>query len=450
MENKIKNYLVLIFIHIAIGGLVYIAPIFAKVYGYGILFVSLFFIFKTRNKNNEVLYASAYIVGSEVFLRMTNGNPNHEFSKYSVILFLLIGMIYSGISKYAIMYWVFLLLLLPGIYIGTQDLGLDMPNIRKTIFFNISGPVCLGIASLYCYNRKLTIDELNNIILLIGLPIISCAIYLSLYTPTNLRESLTGTGSNSELSGGFGPNQVATALGIGIFVFFSRVLLQSRNKIFLVVNLVLAILISYRGLLTFSRGGIITGFAMVVVLLFVIYLYSTKVSKLKLIYVISLMVTVFLSIWIFTETKTDGLIGKRYANQDALGRTKETNFTGREQLAEGEIEMFLSNPFFGVGAGKGTEIRSQEMGYLVASHDELTRMLGEHGFFGILGLVVLFFTPVFLYLDNKQHIYMFCFLIFWFLTINHAAMRTAAPSFIYALALLKIKFNYDEEVTLHR
>ena len=112
--------------------------------------------------------------------------------------------------------------------------------------------------------------------------------------------------------------------------------------------------------------------------------------------------------------------------------------------------MFLENPFFGVGAGKGTEIRTEQMGYLVASHDELTRMLAEHGMLGVLALLILLFTPIVLYLDNKQHLYLFCFIAFWFLTINHAAMRTAAPSFVYALALLKIRFTDEEEVVIRR
>ena len=67
-------------------------------------------------------------------------------------------------------------------------------------------------------------------------------------------------------------------------------------------------------------------------------------------------------------------------------------------------------------------------------------MLAEHGSLGIICLLILFITPIILYLDNKEHIYMFCFLTFWLLTINHAAMRTAAPAFIYALTLLKVKF----------
>jgi hypothetical protein len=39
---------------------------------------------------------------------------------------------------------------------------------------------------------------------------------------------------------------------------------------------------------------------------------------------------------------------------------------------------------------------------------------------------------------------MFPFLLFWFLTINHAAMRIAAPAFIYALSLLKVHFISPE------
>lgn len=449
MENKVKNYLFLILLHVGIGVVIYLVPSVSKLYGIMILLVSLYYIIKTKNNNNEVLYASAYVVGAEVFLRMTDGNPNHEFSKYSVIIFLLIGMVYSGISKNAIPYWVYILLLLPGVYIATQTISLDAPNIRKTIMFNISGAFCLGVASLYCYNRKFSFEKINNLLLIMGLPIISCAVYLILFTP-DLKEIILSTGSNSETSGGFGPNQVATALGLGMFIFFSRMIVASRNKTFLVINLLIAVTLLYRGLLTFSRGGMITGFVMIVVFLGFLYVYSRNIGKLKLFYILGLITILLVSTWAYTESQTGGLIGKRYANQDATGRVKESQLTGREDLAMGEIEMFLENPFFGVGAGKGTEIRSEKMGYLVASHDELTRMLAEHGSLGVLALLILFFTPIFLYLDNKEHIYMLCFLAFWGLTINHAAMRTAAPSFVYALSLLKIKFIYDEKSPLHR
>lgn len=450
MENKVKNYLFLIILHAVLGVVIYSAPVVSKVYGLAIFFVSIFFIIKTRNRNNEVLYAAAYVVGSEVFLRMTNGNPNHEFSKYSVIIYLVIGMIYSGFSKNAIPYWIFLLLLIPGVVIATQSIGLDAPNIRKTIMFNISGPLCLGFSALYCYNRKITIDEVNNILLVMGLPILSCAVYLTLYMPDMKFVLSNGNSSNTESSGGFGPNQVATALGLGMFIFFSRIILVSRNKIFLVINVLILVTMTYRGLITFSRGGVITGFIMMILLLMIIYAYSKNIGRFKLLYIIGFMISLLIVTWVFTETRTEGLMSKRYTNKDALGRVKESKFTGRENLIEGEIEMFLSNPFFGVGAGKGTEIRTQQMGEITASHNEVTRMLGEHGSLGILALLILFATPIFLYLDNKQNIYMFCFLVFWLLTINHAAMRTAAPSFVYALSLLKVHFHNEEKPSLHR
>lgn len=443
MENKEKNYLFLILLHVIIGVGVFLLPSISKLYGLLIFGGSVFFIVKNRNKGNEVLLASAYVVGSEVFLRMTEGNPNHEFSKYSLIIFILLGMFYSGFSRNAVPYWIFLFTLLPGIFIATQELSLQSESIRKSIFFNISGPVSLGITSIYCYNRRISINQVNRVLLYLGLPVISCTVYLFFYTSYNIKVNLTGTGSNVDLSGGFGPNQVATILGIGMFVFFSRFLLLSKNYFFIAINLTLTFLIGYRGLLTFSRGGMITSFVMIIFLLLIVYRYSKKESRLKIIKSLSILTLIFSLLWGFTQSQTDGLIGKRYANQDALGRTKKTNLTGREDIAAGEIQMFLDNPIWGVGVAKGTEIRSAKAGYLLASHDELTRMLAEHGLFGILGLLLLIITPIILYVDNKQHIYIFCFMIFWFLTINHAAMRTASPSFIYALALLKVKFDHE-------
>ena len=142
--------------------------------------------------------------------------------------------------------------------------------------------------------------------------------------------------------------------------------------------------------------------------------------------------------WAYTSFQTRGLIDKRYANQDAAGRVKESKFTGREDVAKGEIDIFLKNPIFGVGVGKGVEVRRAETGDGTLSHDEITRMLAEHGTLGIFGLLILFFTPLFLYLENKFNMYLLCFVAFWFLTINHAAMRTAAPAFVYSLSLLNV------------
>lgn len=439
MLNKEKNYFILIILHIILGVVVFLSPKLSSFFGLLIFLVGAFFVIKTRNKNNEVLYAAAYIVGAEVFLRMTGGNLLYEFGKYGVMIFLIIGMLYSGFSKNAVPYWIFLILLIPSIIIATDSLNLGA-DIRKTIIFNISGPICLGISSLYTFNRKITIGEINNLLLIIGLPILSCAVYITLYVP-ELKEVLTGNGSNPKTSGGFGPNQVSTILGLGMFIFFSRLLFASSTKLLFFINLVIGLFMTYRGLITFSRGGMITGFLMYVLLFLFVYYYSKNKQKLKLNYFVGFFSVAFVFVLLFGENQTGGLISKRYSNQDATGRTKTSKFTGREKIAEGEINAFLENPFFGIGVAKGYELRKEQTGEMVASHDEITRMLAEHGSLGVLALLILLITPIILYLDNKQHIFMLSFFFFWLLTINHAAMRTAAPAFIYSLSLLKVSFD---------
>jgi hypothetical protein len=443
MKNEDQSYLYLILFHVVVGVLGFLVPFTAKIYGYSIFIFGIYYIIKKQNRNNEALIAAAYVVGSEVFLRMTGGNPLYEISKYGVMVFIFIGMYYSGFSKGAVPYWIFLLLLVPSVIISTFTLNFDT-DIRKAIAFNISGPVCLGLAALYTFRRKIALAEINRILLSMGLPIITCMVYLTLYTP-NVQEVITGTQSNYQTSGGYGPNQVATILGLGMFIFFSRVILDSKTKFQIILNLIVALNITYRGMLTFSRGGMITGFLMIVLLLVFLYFKSNYGGRVKLNYIIVLLVVALFATWTYTSLQTGGLINKRYSNQDAAGRVKKSQFTGREEVAQNEIDTFLKNPIFGVGVGKGVEVRENETGIFVLSHDEITRMLAEHGSLGIVALLILFFTPLVLYLENKFNMFLLCFVAFWFLTINHAAMRTAAPAFVYSLSLLNVQLGFPRK-----
>jgi hypothetical protein len=439
MKKEERSYLYLILFHIIIGVVIFLVPFTAKLYGYSMFVLGAYYVIKTQNKNNEALMAAAYIAGAEVLLRMTGGNITYEFSKYGVIVFILMGMYFSGFSKGAVPYWIFLLLLVPSVVISSFVLNFDT-NIRTTIAFNISGPVCLAVASLYTYRRKITLEQMNSLLLWTGLPIVSCTAYLTVYTP-NIRDVITGTQSNFETSGGFGPNQVATFLGLGMFIFFSRMILQSRSKFMLIINLILAMNISYRGIVTFSRGGMITGFLMIVLLFLFLYFKSNFRGRVKLNYIILVVVLAMMGVWGYTSFQTGGLINNRYANQDAQGREKVKQFTGRGDIAETEINMFLENPIFGVGVAKGAEVREAETGNFIASHDEITRMMAEHGLFGIIGMLILVITPAVLFLENKFNMFLLCFVAFWFLTINHAAMRTAIPAFVYSLSLLNVQLG---------
>ena len=442
---KERKYITLILLHALIGIILYFFKSLSIVYAISIPTIGLYYIVKNQNKNNEVLFVSAYIVGSEVFLRMTGGSLLYESAKYEVMIFLALGMFYSGFSKNAIPYWIYLLLLLPGVFIAVETLNLET-NLRKAIAFNISGPICLGIASIYCYNRKILLSQLSNILLTLALPVFSTTIYLILYTP-NIKDVLTGTGSNIETSGGFGPNQVATILGIAMFIFFSRLLLESKTKLLIIVNLVVLFNITYRGFVTFSRGGMLTGLLIIILLLVYVYFNIKTYKKIKLLVFFSFMIIALVFTWLYTSNQTGGLINKRYANQDAAGRIKESSLTGREEIWDSEIANFLDHPVFGIGVAKALEVRQEKYGgVIIASHSEISRTIAEHGTFGIIALLIILFTPFFLYLNNKQHIYMISLLLFWLLTISHSAMRIAAPAFIYSLTLLKVYIKEESSM----
>ncbi|MCX6171343.1 MAG: O-antigen ligase family protein [Flavobacterium sp.] len=442
---KERKYITLILLHALIGIILYFFKSLSIVYAISIPAIGLYYIVKNQNKNNEVLFVSAYIVGSEVFLRMTGGSLLYESAKYEVMIFLALGMFYSGFSKNAIPYWIYLLLLLPGVFIAVETLNLET-NLRKAIAFNISGPICLGIASIYCYNRKILLSQLSNILLTLALPVFSTTIYLILYTP-NIKDVLTGTGSNIETSGGFGPNQVATVLGIAMFIFFSRLLLESKTKSLIIVNLVVLFNITYRGFVTFSRGGMLTGLLIIILLLIYVYFNIKTYKKIKLLGFFSFMIIALVFTWLYTSNQTGGLINKRYANQDAAGRVKESNLSGREEIWDSEIANFLDHPVFGIGVAKALEVRQEKYGgVIIVSHSEVSRTIAEHGTFGIIALLIVFTTPILLYFNNKQHIYMISLLLFWLLTISHSAMRIAAPAFIYSLTLLKVYIKEESSM----
>ena len=410
-----------------------------------VLLLGLVIIIKNGNRNNEVLFASAYMISIEVLMRMTDGMFFNEFAKYSIIVFMVLGMCYTSFSRNSIVYWLFLLLLVPGIVISTTSLSLET-DIRKAIAFNISGPVCLAISSIYCYRRKITFGQLNSILVTLALPLVSLIVYLFLYTPS-VRDVIVGTSSNFETSGGFGPNQVSTMLGFGIFAFLALFLLYSKSKRLLAIHAFLTFVVAFRGIVTFSRGGVITGVVMILLLLFAVFKQAKGRSKFKVLVLSGFALLFSLSIWAYSSYQTRGLIDKRYANEDVVGRKKEDRLGGREQLVKTELQMFLDSPLLGIGVGKNKEYREVVTGVQAASHNEVTRMLAEHGTLGILALLILLFTPLILYLDNKQHLYLLPFFAFWLLTINHAAMRLAAPAFIYALTLLKIYSH--EKPALH-
>lgn len=444
MKNPTLQYLKFVIIHLLIGLAVFLVPPISKLYAITIILVGFRYVILRKNANNEALYVAAYIVGAEVFLRMTQGIIFEQYAKYGVMGILLIGMIYRGFSKNALPYWIFGLLLLPAIFLSFFTLNFDT-DIRKAITFNIIGPITLMVSAIYCYQRKISFEQIKTIINMLAYPLMATLVYMYLYTPS-VKDVVTNTESNFETSGGFGPNQVSTILGLGIFLFFVKIVLSSKTVLIRNINVLFFVIITFRGIVTFSRGGVITGFVMIIIVVLLLLYYTKSQAKSKVVMLVVFGLFALVGIWSYSSIQTSGLIDKRYANQDARGREKLSKLTGRERLIESEFKMFLDNPIFGIGVGKNKEYRLETTGIDAASHNEITRMLAEHGMFGLFGLIILLITPMVLYLNNQQNIFVFSFVVFWILTINHAAMRLAAPAFVYALSLLKVSF-VDEKST---
>ncbi|MGO4913003.1 O-antigen ligase family protein [Leeuwenhoekiella sp. W20_SRS_FM14] len=445
--NYNKIYIQLIALHVAIGFAIYLFRFLGIIYFLGSIVLFVIWIFQTGNKQNQVLVAASYMTAGEVFFRMTGGSIiPWEAGKYSVICFILIGLFFSGTSRKSAVYWLYLLLLIPGVIYAASTLNFDT-NVRNAIMFNLSGPFCLGVAALYCYDRRVSREQLHKVVWALLMPVISLGSYLYFYTP-DTREVLNGTGSNFALSGGYGPNQVATALGIGMFALTVQLFVNGKNKLIFFINLAILMFLTYRGIITFSRGGIFTAAIISVVFIFFYFQGVTKKKKNALSFYMLVLGIAIATTWFISSVRTMGLIDLRYANKDAAGRIKEDISTGREELITSELTFFVNNPIMGIGVGKTREYREEKLDILAASHNELSRLLSEHGIFGLFALIILIVAPLFYRLGNRKNYLFYSFFGFWFLTINHSSMRIAAPAFLYALALLNV---VDEKKnTIHR
>lgn len=439
------NYIELLLIHLGIALAIYLYRPSSPLILTGVIVYFLYLTITNENRNNEALMGAAYIAGSEVFFRQTDGMFFYETGKYMVIVFLLIGMFFKGTSSRTMPYWIYLLILIPGIVVASINMSYEA-EVRKLIAFNLSGPVALGVSALYCYYKKIKEEDFQNVITMLLMPLLAQTFYLYFYTPSMLDVGIN-LQANYAATGGYGPNQISTIFGFGAVLLAMR-LFTIKHKLINIIDLVLLGMIGYRALITFSRGGVFT--AIVCITAFIIFLYYKKGfrEKTRLNFKIFLLGVAGFLIWLFSLVQTGGLLGNRYTNRDAAGQLKEDITTGRVELVETELQAFINHPVSGIGVGKGYEYRLENQGISIATHNEISRMLSEHGLLGLVAILILILVPIIFWTKFKNNYYFLAFLAFWFLTINHSAMRIALPGFVYGLALLYIVD--DKKHPVHR
>lgn len=440
------NKIIYLLIHVLLGVFIHFVGTFVFVYYAIFLAAGTYWVVKNNDRDFQTLTLILYVVGLEILFRMRSGGALYDLGKYSVIYFCILSFGFIRINLKAWPYLLILLLFIPGIVLTVNTFFFEI-DVRKKIMFNLLGPFSLVFASLYTYNKRISLSRLNECLFAASGPLISILALIIVFTPSNKAEVFEGTTSNFVTSGGFGPNQMSVILGLGVFIFFVQFFFNTKEKLFSYLSLFLFFVFAYRGLITFSRGGMLTALAMVLVFCYVVFRLLNKHARTKFLGVFSLLLVLVIGAWFYSSYQTGGLIDKRYNNQDAAGRMKESRMSGREDIMETDLKYFYDNPVFGVGPGIGGMMRGEDGLQGVQAHSEPTRLLAEHGSFGLIILLLLVFVPILKYFRFRlyHHIYFFPFLIFWGLTINHAATRIVAPGVLYALTLLNVFIKKEED-----
>jgi hypothetical protein len=379
-------------------------------------------IFSKRHMERAA-YVGAYITGAEVLWRMTDAQVPWEFGKYSMAVLFILAMVRAGRAKWAVLPLIYFLLLLPSSYMSFQLLSLD--NFRKSLSFNLSGPFALMASVWFFSNLKLRIEQFQRMFLALIGPVIGIASVTALitFTASSIRFS---DGSNRITSGGFGPNQVSAALGLGVLlaIFF---LLDSKTALALKVLMFGAmVLLGVQSALTFSRGGLYMAAGGAI--LASLYLVRDTNSRIRIVLVVT---AIFVVTNYVVLPQLDSFTGGSLST-----RFQDTDPTGRDEIIMADLELWKENPVFGVGPGMGQRYRANVMKY-VAAHTEYTRLLAEHGVLGAVAIILLIVMAVRGIRRSNTIIgkALAAAMLGWsFLFMMIDAMRLVAPAFTFGLA----------------
>lgn len=325
----------------------------------------------TDTKLERVAWAAAYITGAEVLWRMTNNQLPWELAKYAVTLICVTAAFRTSGRSVAWAAAAFALLL-PSAWLTIR--GYDAAEARNQLSFNLSGPLALCACAAFFSQVRLTRDAAERLLLALLAPVtgIAAITLFLIITNTNLQFSHQ---SNFALSGGFGPNQVSAALGLGC-LFALLYLFESGTAWFLRVSaLGLALWLGLQSALTFSRGGLASALGALVAAM----LCRATEPKALLkpvgigLVVAALTYTVF---WPRLDAFTGGNLGQRF---------QDTDTSLRADLGEADLQLWRENRLMGVGPGLS------KLGHLgnIAAHTEFTRLLAEHGTFGLIAMIVM-------------------------------------------------------------
>lgn len=367
---------VFVALHIPLGLAMMRYPVIATAHAGITLLVALVLAFGARVE--RVVYTAAYFCGAEVLWRMSHARSPWEYAKYAVILVFAIGIARHRPLK---LHWpsaTFIVLLLPAVPLTM--LGLDAAEARSQIAFNLAGPLALGVSVWFLSMVDLNARERRRLALALVAPLLSIASITAFGTYV-VGGVHFGTESNFASSGGFGPNQVSGILGFGAVVSFLASFDHKAGFGFKLLMMFMTAILVIQSVMTFSRGGLMV--ALVAASASVLFLLGDRNSRVRLAVAgAALGVAAIYVVIPRLDSYTGGALSARFSNSD---------LTKRDAVVRDDIDIFLANPLLGVGPGmaKTKRARANVGAAPVAAHTEFSRLLAEHGIFGVGALAIL-------------------------------------------------------------
>lgn len=439
-NNVFRN--TLIFVHIIVGFITISLGAFATIWTVVFLIYAGLEIIRTSNRNNFAVFASAYICGLEIVMRAIEAPLPWELGKYATVTFLTLGMIVErrklNFPAYALLYF---FLLVPSILVAEYE---SLHRARYLISFNLSGPLCLSISWAYFYKRVLNRKQLARVVFWFILPVCMMLTIIVIKMP-KMAEATMNLQSQKEFSGGFGPNQVSVIMGFAFFVMVLAWILKLRVTGLKGIDIALTFAFLIEGLLTFSRGGVLTGVACALVAIFISFKNSGSRQMARMFgMLIGFMIVAYFG-WIVVDNATNHFLTARYEKAlgegdrvDDVSKKKGYDLSGRDDIFFSDLKIFAKYPLTGVGPGCALIERQKMIGYAIIAHTELSRMLAEHGLFGVSALLILIFSPLPFYkkIKKENRVILVSMTLFSIVTMLHAAMRLGVIGFSFGFGFI--------------
>ena len=448
-----KTPLFWMILHVILGGICIVTPLPLILWFYLVLGTTLYVLITSRAHSFIfIVFLIAYTVSFELLARMSQTSPYipYELGKYLLFVILLLGIV-KGYRNGRIG-WLMLFLLLPGVFIDISGVvGF------KNIVFNLLGPLNVALAIIFFRSQAVSEEDFRSILRLLILPMISVLAFVIIKTP-DFGEVEFNLGANFQASGGWGSNQVATALGLGAFITFIFWRHKWNLTGFRWLDFVLLLLFTLRGLMTFSRGGMIGGVLGIMMLL----LYETDENEteprliryarnfLKVIPIILLFIFVFR----YADRVTEGNLALRYKGETpgTMAGTKEKTLnvftSNRLNVFKDDLSLWREHPILGVGAGASSFIRKHTRG--IAAHVELSRLISEHGIPGLTYFLILTGLGLQILRSARRSTYgpiLLAIFVLAIFTTFHSAMRTYISPLLIGISLCSvIDLDRDQKI----